>query len=133
MKKMLLLLALVLIPSIVFAGSLAQTFDGLNIQGASSNPLANTLITDGYSHTVSLKDAQGRKYTWFNMNYNGSGTCLVRIMKTTTKVTYPAFPVSSQTTFGRVVNKEALYVNYSSCKGTTWASGGAGNSVLELQ
>jgi len=133
--KRLLLVALILglLPLPVFAGSLAETFDELYIMGAAPDPLLTTLIEDEYSHTISLKDARSKKYTWVGLSYNGAGTCIVRLMNTTTKASYTAQKVSSGGIFDRVVNKNALYLNYSGCRGTTYTSAGTSNSVIELQ
>ena len=116
-----------------FAGSLAETFDGLYIQGAASDPLLTTLITTDYSNTISLKDAQGKKYLWCALSYNGTGTCIVRLMNTSVKSSVPALPVAAGTTFSRVINKNSLYANNSGCKGTTFTSVGTSNSIIEIQ
>lgn len=133
MKKLILIAILCLIPALAFAGSMVKTFDDLNIQGASSDPLLNALISTNASTVVSLKDAKGKKYTWFNLLYNGTGTCIVRVMNTNAKASYPAIPVAVQGQFGRVVHGNALFLNYSGCAGTTTTSTGTSNSILELQ
>lgn len=99
------------------------TFGGEPIQGASPDPLLTVLIGDDYSHTAPLT---GR--IWYELAYNGSGTCYVRLMNTTTKASYPKEAVSNGSTHSYVVHPNTAYLNYSGCN-----SGASSNSILHLQ
>ena len=134
MKRLLIAVAILgLCPVPTFAGTLAETFDGIIIMGAAPDPLLPVLVADELSHTVSLLDSRGKKYTWVGLTYNGTGTCIARLMNSATKASYPAQKVTAGTTFDRVVHKRSLFFNYSGCRGTTYTSAGTSNSVIEIQ
>lgn len=134
MKRLLALIVLIaFLPIPSFAGTLAETFDGIVIMGAAPDPLLTTLIEDDSSHTMSLLDTQSKKYTWIGLTYNGTGTCVVRMMKTNAPTSYPAYKVAPGGVFDRVIHKNAKFFNYSGCAGTTASNTGTGNSIIELQ
>jgi hypothetical protein len=132
MKSFAILILVVLFASPASAGSLAATFDGVLIQGGAPDPLLTTLITSDASTNVSLLDSKGKKLTWFSLTYSGSGTCIVRLMNTTTKASYPPIPVPNGSSYSNVVHKNSLFLNHSGCGGTSTTITGTGNSVIEL-
>ena len=89
--------------------------------GPAPDPL-QTVMLDNYSHTVSLANS-----LWFELIYQGSATCYVRIMNTPTKASWAAEPVAAGASKAYIVNGNAKWLNYSGCYGTSTA-----NSVLHL-
>lgn len=98
------------------------------VQGGAPNPFYDYLITTDASTIINLTDQSGRQRVWFNLIYNGTGTCYVRKMNDQTKASWVQIPVAAGTSYDRVINKDTLYLNLSSCKGGTAPN----NSVLEL-
>ena len=134
MKTLAILAVLMLAAVPVFAGSMAETFDSLDIQGAAPDPLLSVVVADNNSHNVSLVDSYGKKLTWFGFYYNGTGTsCIVRLMNLNNKSLYVPVPVAAAASYERVVNKNALLFNYTGCAGTTTTVTGASSSRIELQ
>jgi len=115
MKKLAVLILLMIATS-VFAAGLREGQNG-PIQGPAPDPLQSYLITDNLSHTIATT---GKLY--FNFINQGTATAYVRIMNTTTKASHPQYQVESGMSFGRIINKNALYINYSS----------ASNNLLEI-
>jgi hypothetical protein len=111
---------------------LAQTFDTVYVQSAAPDPLLSFTIASDASTTISLKDSRNKKYTWIGLSYNGTATCIARLMATTTKASYPPIPVAQDTMFSRAIGRNAIFLNYSGCVGTTASVNGTRNSVVEI-
>ena len=132
MKTLSLIVALLLTASMALAtgGKLAHTnpqqiTGGEPIQGAAPDPTLTILISDAYSHNVTLTDR-----LWYDLVFNGTGTCYVRLMGNTTKASWTQEPVTTGTSHSYVVNPgRAVYLNYSGC---TPAAAPA-NSIIHLQ
>ena len=123
MKKIIVGVALLLVANIAGAGDikLRSALNG-TVQGAATDPLITSMISSNASTNVNLAGV-----LWFSLAYNGSSVCYVRVMNGTTKANFPQIPISSGSSFSRVVHPNANYINYSSCNATAPI-----NSILEL-
>jgi hypothetical protein len=91
--------------------------------GAAPDPLQTVLISDNYSHTVNVKGN-----LWYELIYNGSSTCYVRLMNTVTKANYVLEPVKAGANHSYLINTNTNFLNYSGCQGGTPPL----NSILHL-
>jgi len=90
--------------------------------GPTPNPSLTVLISDDYSHTVAMDSN-----LWYELIYQGSGTCYVRLMGTTTKASWVKELVINNY-HSYLINNGTKYINYSGCKGTATA-----NSLIHFQ
>lgn len=92
--------------------------------GAAPDPIQTVLIADNYSHTVTVTNQ-----IWYDLAYNGSGTCIIRLMNTTTKASWPAEQVQSGgPVHSYMIHGNTKFINYSGCNGGTAPA----NSILHL-
>lgn len=107
MKKWIIALFITALATPALASSLETDGDKRQIQGAAPNGLYSQTLTAA-STTVSMVDR-----LWWSV-YSATA-CKYRLMPTTSKGSYPQFTVPADTPIGMVVNKSAMYVNYSGC------------------
>jgi hypothetical protein len=91
--------------------------------GASPDPLQTILITDNYSHVKAITNQ-----IWYDLVYQNTGTCYIRLMNTNVKGSYVQESISSGNTSSYVLHGNVKYINYSGCAGTSSLT-----SVLHLQ
>jgi hypothetical protein len=91
--------------------------------GASPDPLQTILITDSYSHTKTVTNQ-----IWYDLVFQGSGTCYIRLMNTNVKASYVQESLVAGMVHSYLLSGSVKYINYSSCAGTASAT-----SVLHLQ
>ena len=122
--KYLIIAIILLSASLSFAAD-TKLREGINgpVQGSATSSLESFTITDNFSHSPSTTG-----WLWVNMNYNGTGTCIIRYMNTPNKSLYPTFTIPTGTQRSTVVNDDLLFYNYSGCQGQT-----GNNSVVEVQ
>ena len=93
--------------------------DFTKAQTEAANPVLTQLIANNNSHTLTLSSIQVSSLTpiiYMSLRFNGTGTgCIVRLMKTTTKASWIAYPVAASTVFGQALHQNVKYLNYSSC------------------
>ena len=124
MRKLISLLLVVL-----FAGTAYATpyiHNHVNADGAlaaSPDPAQTVLISDNASHIFTVTNQ-----IWYDLFYNGTGGCIVRLMKTNAKASYPAEPVSTGTKHSYIIHGNTNFINYSGCNSGTAPN----NSVLHL-
>lgn len=124
MKYILALFGLFVFSSVALAGNSVISFTDLNyanvikLQTESSNPLLTQLIADNFSHNITLTSigTSQNPPLYFSLRFNGTGTgCIVRLMNTTTKASWVAYPVAANGVFGQGIHPNTLFINYSSC------------------
>ena len=124
MKYIIVLFGILGFSTAAFAGNSVISFTDLNyanvikLQTESSNPLLTQLIADNISHTIPLSSVGTSQNPplFFSLRFNGSGTgCIVRLMTTTTKASWVAYPVAASSAFSQGINPNTLYINYSGC------------------
>jgi hypothetical protein len=123
MKK-LIIISLVLIATMAQAAPYLHTninTDGV-LQGAAPDPNQTTVVPDNNSHTYSVK-----ANIWYDLIYQGAGTCIVRLMNTVTKASWVAETVAAGGTHTYLIHGNTNYLNYSGCLGS------GKNSVLHFQ
>ena len=96
--------------------------DGV-LQGAAPDPLQTIKIADDYSHTYSVTGN-----IWYDLVYQGSGTCIIRLMNTNAKESYTAETVTQGQPHTYLIHGNTNFINYSGCKGSSPA-----NSVIHFQ
>jgi hypothetical protein len=93
--------------------------DYTKVQSEAANPLLTQLIADNLSHTLllsSIQTSSAAPIIYLSLRFNGTGTgCIVRLMNTTTKASYVAYPVAAAAPFGQGIHPNFKYFNYSSC------------------
>lgn len=129
MKKLIspLTVILILTAATVFAEMVKNSGNLNDVQGAAPDPSLTILISDNLSHNVSLSGM-----LWYDLVYQGSSTCYVRLMKDTTKASWIQESVQTMTNHSYVVYSKqrspsvnVLWLNYSGCYGSATA-----NSVI---
>lgn len=92
--------------------------------GPTPDPFQTILVSDNLSHTITLTNQ-----VWYDLAYRGSGTgCIIRLMGTTTKATWPAEPVANGSVSSYMFNSKVKFFNYSGCNSGTAPQ----NSILHL-
>ncbi len=89
-------------------------------QTSTPHPSLTQLVTDNYSHTLTLASVQVsslQPILYLSFYFNGSGTgCIVRPMNSATKASWVAYPVAAGASIGFGVNPSQFTMfNYSSC------------------
>lgn len=91
--------------------------------GASPDPTQTITITDNYSHTITVTNQ-----IWYDLWYNGSAGCIVRLMNTSTKASWAAETVPAAGSISYLIHANTKFINYSGCYGSSTV-----NSILHLQ
>ena len=91
--------------------------------GASPDPKQTVQIADNYSHNIPITNQ-----IWYDLWFNGTSGCIVRLMNTTTKASWPAEPVQAYSRMSYLLHSNVKYLNYSGCYGSASV-----NSILHLQ
>ncbi len=125
MKTFIITALLMTLCAVAFAGVpyINQNVHADGALGSSPDPFQTVLISDNYSHTVTLTNQ-----IWYDLSFRGSGTCIIRLMGTTTKATWPAEPVANGSASSYLFNSKVKFFNYSGCNSGTAPQ----NSILHL-
>jgi hypothetical protein len=125
-KALIAVLLLMAIPAHAFAANSLIEFmdsfvtpynDSAKIMTFTPNPALTITIPDAYAHSITLATVTTAplRPVYFNLIYNGGGTCTVRIMNSATAASWPAYTVTTGTEFGRGLYKDAVQLRYSGC------------------
>ena len=102
-----------------FTDQLINSPYATGVQTEAANPLLTQLISDNFSHTLTLSSIQTSAIVpivYISLVFNGTNSgCIVRPMYTTTKASYLAYPVSAGGGWGMAVHPNFKFFNYSSC------------------
>jgi hypothetical protein len=95
------------------------TPDYTRLQTTAPNPLLTLAVPDNYSHTLTLSSVAASSTApiiYFTLYFNGTGAgCIARLMHTTTRASWVAYPITAGQPFGLGINPNTLFINYSGC------------------
>jgi hypothetical protein len=119
MKQLILAAIVVLMAGHVFAKDYMHvwaTYDagGTMVQGFAPDPLKSVIVPDNSRHNMTLFSS----VLGINIIYNGTGGCIFRLLNTNATSglsSTPTYVVPAAGSFGRIVNQNALFGQYSGC------------------